>query len=336
MPMLQRWTGKIAQVLWLLRYGSTQLQELRERQGQIGAQAAATEERLAQWHTALAELTQAVTAKAADADLQFVRNALAADIQRETGWLRDRLTSLAGALDAGMQARAPQDAAPVPPASVSAALDAFYPALENQFRGTQDEIRQRLLAYRPWLEGLPVGPMGDLGCGRGEWLELLREWGHAPVGVDLNPLHVEQNRAKGLDAVCADALKWLQAQPDCSLAALTSFHVVEHLPFGVLLQLVDQARRVLMPGGRLILETPNPENLDVATQSFWLDPTHLRPLPPVLLEFVATHAGLPVQATLRLNPPAGGGAEIADATLRGLLMQGRDYAVIARKPSAAA
>jgi SAM-dependent methyltransferase len=305
--------GKIAQTLRFLRYGPTELAQLRMLEDNVR------------------DLSNGLRTKAEDAHLRHARDSLAADIRRETDWLRDQLTALGGAIDAlGARAQA-TGAATVSTPSQEAAESAFYLALERQFRGTREELRQRLQVYQPWIAQLPEGPVADLGCGRGEWLELLREWGRRPLGVDLNPLHVQQVREQGFEAECMDALQWLRAQKDESLAAITSFHVVEHLPFGVLLQLVDQARRVLVPGGRLILETPNPENLGVATQSFWLDPTHLRPLPPPLLEFVCAHAGLPVDATLRLSPPAAPAQPIQEQALKALLMEGRDYAVIARK-----
>lgn len=306
---------KIAEILRFLRYGPTELVKLRMLEPLIY------------------DLSAAVRNKAEDAHLRHARDALQADLRREAGWLRDRLTALGGAVDAlGAPAAARADAAPADPPSRVAAEQAFYLALEQQFRGTREELRERLAVYQPWLAGLPKGRVADIGCGRGEWMELVREWGHHPVGVDLNRLHVEQIRAQGMEADCADALQWLRTQPDGAFAAITSFHVVEHLPFGVLLQLVEQACRVLCPGGRLILETPNPENLGVATQSFWLDPTHLRPLPPALLEFVAAHAGLVPEATLRLSPPAAGSARTQDEALQSLLMAGRDYAIVARKP----
>ena len=256
-----------------------------------------------------------------------------ADLRREAGWLRDRLAALEIALDR-VDARTAPAADAAMPASQAAAQEAFYPALEQQFRGTRDDLRGRLAVYRPWIEAAPAGTVADLGCGRGEWLELLREWGRDAVGVDANAVLAAQNRARGLDAVSGDAVGWLEAQPPGSLAAITSFHVVEHLPFGVLLALVERARRALMPGGLLILETPNPENLLVASHTFWIDPTHQRPLPPALLAFVVTHAGLSVEATPRLHPPEPSGDTPADPVLQQLLMQGRDYAVVARKPIA--
>ncbi len=256
------------------------------------------------------------------------------DRRRESSWTRDQLSAFAAALDRVQPpAAANSQAAPAgPTASAAFAEEGFYLALERQFRGTPEDVRIRLESYRPWIEGLPSGPVGDLGCGRGEWLELLGEWGVPNQGIDLNSVNVEHMRARGLSAQEGDALQWLESQATDSFAALTAFHVLEHLPFGVLLRLVQEARRVLLPGGRLILETPNPENLAVATQTFWLDPTHLRPLPPELLELVVRHAGLEHEETLRLHPPDGGAEEIGDATLRALLTQGRDYAIVARKP----
>ena len=253
----------------------------------------------------------------------------AASARRDSEWTRNQVSALGAALD---RLQRPGDApGTAVAASVAAAEEGFYPTLEHHFRGSTEDLRERLGAYQRWIQDLPKGPVADLGCGRGEWLELLGEWGVEATGVDLNAPNVAGMRARGLNVHHADALGWLQAQPEASLAAVTSFHVIEHLPFGALLRLVQEARRVLMPGGRLIMETPNPENVIVATQTFWLDPTHVRPLPPALLEVVVIDAGLEIEALLRLNPP-GDGQDIADPTLRALMTQGRDCAVVARKP----
>ena len=331
MALVTRVLGKLREIADFLRHGSRRELQARQRLDQLEARLNDQQRHLEDWQRQLGELTSVTLSRAADADLQFVRNSLAADIARESQWLRNRISALAHAAGSvSVSAPGPQ-AAPVAVAQ-SALEEAFYPALEQQFRGTLDEIRARQLPYQPWIAGAPAGPVADIGCGRGEWLGLLREWGRDGVGVDLNSVLVGELQARGLNAVHADALAWLHQQADDSLAAITSFHVVEHLPLGVLLQLVDEARRVLKPGGLLILETPTPENLLVATQSFWLDPTHQRPLPPGLLEFMAVHAGLRHETTLRLSPPDLDGQAIADPTLRGLMMQGRDYAVVARKP----
>jgi SAM-dependent methyltransferase len=316
---------KLAETLRFLRYGPTQLAEARAR-------VAGLEQALAAHQAATRQGFADISQQSAAALDEAVRKA-DADLQRETSWLRNQLGALTSALDRVQVAGASGGAREAP--SEVAAQEGFYPALEDRFRGSAQHLRQRLAAYEPWLKGLPGGPVGDLGCGRGEWLELVAQWGLEGRGVDLNTLNVLQARQRGLQADVDDAVHWLQAQPADSFAALTSFHVVEHLQFGTLLRLVQEARRALRPGGRLILETPNPENLEVATQTFWLDPSHQHPLPPALLELVVQHAGLELETTLRLNPPAGGN-EIGDAALRTLMTQGRDYAVVARKAQVAA
>jgi len=326
---------RLREMLAFVRGGTARDAEIRQSLAelpQLTARLATIEANLADWHAQLAALATATVAKAADADLQFVRQALAADLSRESQWLRDRITALAHAMPGPPTASAAGSQTQIAaPAGGDALAQAFYPALEQQFRGTAEEIRARQLPYKPWVDGLPPGTVADIGCGRGEWLGLLSEWGRDGIGVDLNPVLVDDLKARGLRAVHEDAVAWLRSQPSDSLSGITSFHVVEHLPMAVLLQLVDEARRALKPGGLLVLETPNPENLTVATQSFWLDPTHQRPLPPALLEFIAVHAGLRHETTLRLNPPLHS-EPTADPTLRALVMQGRDYAVLARKP----
>jgi len=318
---------KLADLYWLARYARTELarqaevDELRERVNRL--------QPLEQLRPEFDAFRAALSG-----DLQFVRQTLAADLRREAGWLRDRLAALEAVLDRLDAAAPPAASSAAPPPAYHRAQEAFYPALEQHFRGTRNEMHARLSVYRPWIDAAPAGPVADLGCGRGEWLELLAAWGREPVGVDSNAVLIEHTRALGLQVVQQDAIAWLDAQPAGSLAAITCFHVVEHLPFGALLALVDRARRALMPGGLLILETPNPENLGVSTHTFWIDPTHQRPVPPALLELVVARAGLAVEAVPRLNPPEQVPAGVADPGLRALLMQGRDYAVISRKPAA--
>jgi O-antigen chain-terminating methyltransferase len=354
---------KLAETMRLLRYGTTRLAALDQRldaaearQAAVDARQGATDARLLEIGQSLAAAEQRVRElneylRGVHAELQryqaaagpqiaeLVEQAAAmnrtvtasvADARRESEWTRNQVSALGAALDRIQ--KSPAATRTAVPAGAAAAEEGFYPTLEHYFRGSAEDLRARLAAYRRWIQDLPAGPVADLGCGRGEWLELLGEWGVTAIGVDLNAPNVQGMRARGLDVHHADALEWLQAQPEGSLAAVTSFHVIEHLPFGVLLRLVQEARRVLVPGGRLIMETPNPENVIVATQTFWLDPSHVRPLPPALLEVVVRDAGLELEALLRLNPPAEDAHDIADPTLRALMTQGRDCAVVARKP----
>lgn len=210
----------------------------------------------------------------------------------------------------------------------------FYQTLETCFRGNPDDIKERLRIYLEYIpaekrrDGLTVL---DIGSGRGEWLELLAAEGIAARGVDLNPINGDVCRNRGLNVTTGDALEFLAALPDASCTVVTAFHLVEHLPFPVLMTLTDQAMRVLEPGGILIFETPNPENLLVATRSFWIDPTHIRLLPPPLLEFLLAQRGFVTPEILRLHPDdACSGTQ--DPVLQALIAGPRDYAVVARKP----
>lgn len=166
----------------------------------------------------------------------------------------------------------------------------LYKSFEDKFRGAESSIKERLTVYLPFIKPLfelyPQEKALDIGCGRGEWLALLAEHNIKAFGLDLNPqliLHCQQNK---LDVQAEDALDFLQKQEANSWLLITGFHVIEHLTFEVQQKLIREAYRVLCPGGLLILETPNPDNLRVASLTFWLDPTHNSPLPQELLSFL--------------------------------------------------
>jgi O-antigen chain-terminating methyltransferase len=183
--------------------------------------------------------------------------------------------------------------------------DSFYLAFENRFRGDAETIRSRLAYYLPLLDdckplhdGLPAV---DIGCGRGEWLKMLPVTSQR-IGVDLNATNIQTCMEQGLDAVQDDALNWLARQPKDSLALISAFHVIEHLSFEQLNMLLDHCQRVLAPGGMIIFETPNPENLVSAATHFYTDPTHVHPLPPAFTEFMVQYKGFQETRIHRLNP----------------------------------
>lgn len=185
------------------------------------------------------------------------------------------------------------------------ALDALYVAFEDRFRGHPADISERLRIYLPDVRAVIAAtdaPVLDLGCGRGEWLALLREAGIRARGVDCNRLLIAHCRAAGLEVVEADVLDHLAAAADASAAVLTAFHLIEHLPYAQLVALFDHAARVLRPGGLLIVETPNPENVLVGSGDFYLDPTHRRPLPSRLVHFLAEARGFRDVAVRPLHP----------------------------------
>jgi SAM-dependent methyltransferase len=218
--------------------------------------------------------------------------------------------------------------------------DTFYKAFEDRYRGSRETIAARLRAYLPFLEPLaalhqPARAL-DVGCGRGEWLEVAAAAGFEATGVDIDDAMLAACRERGLAVQTADALQTLRAMADASLAMVSAFHVVEHIPFDQVRALAAEALRVLQPGGLLILETPNPENLVVGATSFYRDPSHLRPLPPELLSFAAEHAGFARQLVVRLQEPA----EVHRDVTLGMrhLFDGvsPDYAVVAQKAAAPA
>lgn len=184
--------------------------------------------------------------------------------------------------------------------------DAFYFSFEESFRGSPAEIKERLKVYLPFVEQARIASgeraLLDIGCGRGEWLELLRETDVSASGVDSNRVLVEKGRARGLSITESDLLDYLRSLPDESLGALTGFHIVEHLPLEMLLRLLDETVRALAPGGLVIFETPNPENVLVGSCNFYFDPTHRNPLPAPVMKFLLESRGLQRVEIIRLNP----------------------------------
>jgi O-antigen chain-terminating methyltransferase len=219
---------------------------------------------------------------------------------------RDLLGSLGAALEVVRKA-GPDPTSATPSQAVEAVDRAHaehgYFELERRFRGTEEEIRERIAAYLPYLARIPAGrPVLDLGCGRGESLALLRDHGIAARGVDGNARMVAQCRERGLEVEEGDLFAILAAAEAGSLGGVVSFHVIEHLPLPELGRLVHLAYRALAPGGVLILETPNPLSLVVAARNFWLDPTHLRPVHPESLRLSFELAGFEPVERLDLRP----------------------------------
>jgi O-antigen chain-terminating methyltransferase len=193
----------------------------------------------------------------------------------------------------------------------------------------------RLRQYEPFISPIskmmPEIPALDLGCGRGEWLRVLSEFGLDGHGVDLDDSMLEAARSAGLNVTTDDALAHLAKQGDECLSVISAFHLVEHLPFPILQKIVAEAHRCLVPGGILILETPNPENIIVAATSFYLDPTHIRPVPPLLLSFLAEVSGFEPVKVVRLQEDIDLGEKTNLSILDVLGGVSPDYAIVAQK-----
>jgi SAM-dependent methyltransferase len=217
----------------------------------------------------------------------------------------------------------------------------MYAALEDAFRGPSDLVAERQLVYVPYIEGSVDAdhPLLDLGCGRGEWLTVLRDKGIPARGVDSNATFVDQSAANGLAVHEGDLLEALRAAPDASLGAITMFQVLEHLPFSLVVEVLHEAVRVLCTDGVFIAEVPNAKNVRVGSGTFWIDPTHVRPWYPDVLEFVATSSGFSHVDGLYLHAttdaPDLSGVPDNIALLLGRVVQAidgpADYAVIARR-----
>lgn len=217
------------------------------------------------------------------------------------------------------------------------ARDDLYVAIENHFRGSTEVIASRIRRYLPLFESLRGPTQGivlDLGCGRGEWLSLLKQQGIAARGVDLNEVMVARTRALGLEVTAGDVLAYLRALPSGSLAAISAFHLVEHLSFKDLVTLFDESHRTLRASGLLLFETPNPENLVVGACNFYYDPTHRHPLPPQLLRMIAEARGFTSTRIIRDASDCQLDAEGRAFDPKGIedwFKQPMDYALYARK-----
>ncbi len=218
-------------------------------------------------------------------------------------------------------------------------LDAFYMGLEDRLRGSRETLRQRLQVYLPFLRQDDLGtvqrPVLDVGCGRGEWLELLREENYQASGVDLNRIAIQHCRKLDLAVTEADALSYLRTLPAESYGVITCFHLVEHLPLAILLQMLNEMLRVLQKGGLLICETPNPRNVLVGTCNFYYDPTHRNPVPAPVLQFMLESRGFERIQVLELNPSDAqhvAGEEDVVQRFNHYFYGPMDYAALGRKP----
>ena len=188
----------------------------------------------------------------------------------------------------------PNSQSPTPKAQhpISAALDAYkYVGFENEFRGSQATIRARLESYLPYFDG--ASDVLDVGCGRGEFLDLLIARGIGARGIDLNHEMVEVCRARGLDVAEADLVGYLEGLADGALGGLFAAQVVEHLEPAHLLRFLDLAFHKLRPGAPIVLETLNPACWTAFFDSFIRDITHVWPLHPETLRYLVFASGFP-------------------------------------------
>ena len=281
-----------------------------------------------------------------------------AELREQVNALERRVRRLDGLIEALPSARSAEPSLSGDPADASAPAAAApplflserfnYVAFERRFRGDPaDVLRTQTDRYADLL--IDHSPVVDIGCGRGELLEVLAQRGVEAIGVEPDAGMVAEARARGLHIEHADALSFLRAAEPRSIGAIFSAHVVEHVPVEVMLEMIELSVSRLRPGGLFVAETPNPSALIVLGESFILDPTHVRPIHPALMAFLCETAGF---RAVRLefyapadhhrlaaldDPNAPAWSRTVDANfqkLNDVLFGPQDYAVIATAPPA--
>jgi O-antigen chain-terminating methyltransferase len=253
------------------------------------------------------------------ADLERIRTEYEALIHSELRIVRQRASYLAP----------PASVHTPPPATGVPNFD--YGRFAERFRGPEEYVKNGQRFYVSYFAGCK--DVLDIGCGRGEFLELMRDAGVPARGIDLGRESVDFCRSKGLQAEVADLFAYLESLADASLDGIFSAQVVEHLPPERLPEMIRLAAQKLARGGVIALETPNPECLAIFATHFYLDPTHTRPIPPALLAFYMEENALGRIETHFLSPAAESMPSLAalPAGFRTAFFGGLDYAMIARK-----
>ena len=223
-----------------------------------------------------------------------------------------------------------------------AAIDYFD--FENHFRGSREEIKAGQEVYAPYFEGRTN--ILDLGCGRGEFLEIMKEKGIPAKGVDLYPDYVYFCRLNGFDAVEGDAVEYLAGTENESLGGIFAAQLIEHLEVERILSLCAEAYKKLREGAFFIAETPNPTCLATYMNSFYLDPSHNKPVHPKTMEYYLRKVGFSEVEILfteasrsgyRLPLLSGKSVDNLEEFNNGinlvtdLLFGSQDYAIIAKK-----
>lgn len=332
-PVNDLWERQRTYNLILQEHLSALLEELRGVQGDL------------EDHGRRLEIQE--TARREDWSLVLRHNdALFARVDQKLDHYRGEARRLWGHLGAALAELEAADPVPL----MRAREEHGYLELEHYHRGTHAEILERFTPHLRYFEGR--SRVLDLGCGRGEVLELLREKGVGALGLDNNEQMVAVCRGKGLEAVHADLFEYLREAEPATFDGILSLHVIEHLPVDSLDRLARLAWRALAPGGVVLLETPNPLSVVVAARNFWIDPTHRRPVHPESLKLLLELAGFEEVERLDLHPFPDGerlpevdvaelpaelhrladGVNALRDRLDDLLYGAQDYAMVAVKP----
>ena len=171
----------------------------------------------------------------------------------------------------------------------------FYTEFENNFRGSREQIINILSNYDGLIDyilNIDSNPsLLDIGSGRGEWIQKCNAKGFKSIGIELDPKMVSDCKKINLNVKEGDALSLLDEFDEDSFSIVSAFHVIEHMSYENINELLIKSKRILKPKGLLILETPSIDNLIVSSKSFYIDPTHINPIHPDLLAFIIKRTG---------------------------------------------
>ena len=306
-------------VEWEQKIEQTEVQFLRS----VAELQAAFQQRIAELDSAHRDRLQAQHADfttALESSLQKMRLEFERLIQTELRLIRQRAAF-----------EAPPVIPAQPAASETRPVFFDYGRFADRFRGTEEYVQAGQRVYLPCFAGRKN--VLDIGCGRGEFLGLMREAGVPARGIDINPESVALCRQKGLQAEVAELLEYLAKQAEGFFDGIFCAQVLEHLPAERVPEMIKLAISRMGPGGVIALETPNPECLAIFATHFYLDPTHTRPIPSGLLVFYLEEFGAGGIEVRRLSPAVESMPSLASlpAEFREAFFGGLDYAVIGQK-----
>jgi SAM-dependent methyltransferase len=167
-----------------------------------------------------------------------------------------------------------------------------------EFGASEDAVRYLQKRFVQRFQG--CSPVLDIGCGRGVFLSLLRDAGIESVGLDRADEAVQASRSHGFNIEQAECFPFLESTSQ-KFGGIFCSQVIEHMDFESATRLIELGRRVLRPGGKLVIVTPNPEDLAIIGEIFWLDPTHVRPYPALLLCSMLESSGFTVTQREQFN-----------------------------------
>lgn len=293
-----------------------------------------------QWGLLERELRQAMEQRGSLAEERAsVKAAEAADqaigrmealIHRELRLLRQRVGGILERGDAGAEPGTASATAALAVAGERGIADSL--AFSDKFRGTEEDVKRKLRVYLPLMKD--SSPVADLGCGRGEFLDLFREEGGEGIGVESNPELAAIVARKGHRSYSGDLFSFLAEQEPESLGGIFCAHVIEHMPAESLARLIAEAYRTLRPGGMLALETPNPACLAIFATYFYLDTTHVRPVPSELTRYLLEENGFTKIEVMGLRPAEEEFPELKPLPegFRQQFFGYLDYGILAQKP----